>query len=110
SRTATKALDRGVAVAGALGAPRPGRAVGRASGAEDVLAEAAARVREAGSAVATEHHDGDPAGVLVDRAVDHGLLVVGNRGMTGVRRFLLGSVPNKVSHHVTADLLIVKTT
>uniref|UniRef100_UPI003517DCD2 universal stress protein n=1 Tax=Euzebya sp. TaxID=1971409 RepID=UPI003517DCD2 len=63
SRTATKALDRGVAVAGALGATVTVLAVGRASWAEDVLAEAAARVREAGIEVATEHHDGDPAGV-----------------------------------------------
>jgi len=30
--------------------------------------------------------------------------------MTGAGRFLLGSVPNKVSHHVGADLLIVRTT
>ena len=27
------------------------------------------------------------------------LIVVGNKGMTGARRFLLGSVPNKISHH-----------
>ena len=27
------------------------------------------------------------------------LIVVGNKGMTGAKRFLLGSVPNKVSHH-----------
>lgn len=37
------------------------------------------------------------------------LLVVGSVGMTGARRFLLGSVPNKISHHATKDLLIVKT-
>jgi nucleotide-binding universal stress UspA family protein len=38
------------------------------------------------------------------------LLVVGNKGMTGASRFLLGSVPNKVSHHVGKSMLIVKTT
>ena len=37
------------------------------------------------------------------------LLVVGSVGMSGARRFLLGSVPNKVSHHASTDLLIVKT-
>jgi nucleotide-binding universal stress UspA family protein len=54
---------------------------------------------------------GDPASVLiseVDRA-DADLLVVGSVGMRGARRFLLGSVPNKVSHHAPTDLLIVKT-
>jgi nucleotide-binding universal stress UspA family protein len=45
------------------------------------------------------------------RTGGYDLLVVGNRGMTGVTRFLrLGSVPNKVSHHLPCSLLIVKTT
>ena len=37
------------------------------------------------------------------------LIVVGSRGMTGAARFLLGSVPNKVSHHAPCDVLIVST-
>ena len=37
------------------------------------------------------------------------LLVVGSVGMSGARRFLLGSVPNKVSHHAPCDVLIVHT-
>jgi nucleotide-binding universal stress UspA family protein len=37
------------------------------------------------------------------------LLIVGNRGMTGVRRFMLGSVPNKVAHHAPCSVLIVDT-
>ncbi|CAN5127225.1 hypothetical protein BH23ACT9_BH23ACT9_14140 [soil metagenome] len=110
SKTATKALDKGVAVAGALGASVALVTVGRQQWAADVLAEAVDRVEAAGVTVTTEHHEGDPAAVLVERAADHGLLVLGNRGMTGARRFLMGSVPNKVSHHVAADLLIVKTT
>jgi nucleotide-binding universal stress UspA family protein len=36
--------------------------------------------------------------------------MVGNKGMTGARRFLLGSVPNKISHHAPCDVWIVKTT
>lgn len=40
---------------------------------------------------------------------DADLLVVGNRGMAGATRFLLGSVPNKVSHHAPCDVLIVHT-
>ena len=38
------------------------------------------------------------------------LIVVGNKGMTGARRFLLGSVPNKVSHHAPCSVIIVRTT
>ncbi|HYM58651.1 MAG TPA: universal stress protein [Solirubrobacteraceae bacterium] len=33
----------------------------------------------------------------------------GNRGMTGAKRFLLGSVPNKVSHHAPCSVLIIRT-
>jgi nucleotide-binding universal stress UspA family protein len=36
-------------------------------------------------------------------------VIVGNKGMTGTRRFLLGSVPNKISHHAPCSTLIVKT-
>ncbi|HEX2241066.1 MAG TPA: universal stress protein [Actinomycetota bacterium] len=55
--------------------------------------------------------DGNPPDVLVSQCeqLEADLLVVGSVGMSGARRFLLGSVPNKVSHHATRDLLIVKT-
>ena len=36
------------------------------------------------------------------------LIVVGNRGMTGARRFL-GSVPNSVAHRAPCSVLIVHT-
>ena len=36
------------------------------------------------------------------------LIVVGNRGMTGARRFL-GSVPNNVAHHAPCSVMIVRT-
>lgn len=54
---------------------------------------------------------GNPSEVLLSEteAQNADLLVVGSVGMTGARRFLLGSVPNKISHHATKDLLIVKT-
>ena len=37
------------------------------------------------------------------------LIVLGSKGMQGARR-MLGSIPNKVSHHAPCDLLIVQTT
>jgi nucleotide-binding universal stress UspA family protein len=54
---------------------------------------------------------GEAAEVLINVAEreDADLIVVGNRGMTGPTRFLLGSVPNKVSHNAPCDVLIVKT-
>ena len=55
---------------------------------------------------------GNPAEVLLAVAgeVDADLIVVGNRGMQGAARFLLGSVPNRVAHHATCSVLIVQTT
>lgn len=54
---------------------------------------------------------GEPAEMLIRVAdqEDADLIVMGNRGMTGPSRFLLGSVPNKVSHAAPCDVLIVKT-
>jgi nucleotide-binding universal stress UspA family protein len=55
---------------------------------------------------------GDPADAILDVAEENGadLIVVGNKGMTGAKRFLLGSVPNKVSHHAPCGVFIVRTT
>jgi nucleotide-binding universal stress UspA family protein len=55
---------------------------------------------------------GDPCDALISIAeqVHADLLVVGNRGMTGLKRFVLGSVPNKISHHAPCSVLIANTT
>ena len=45
--------------------------------------------------------------IAVDADCD--LVVVGNRGMSGMRRFVLGSVPNKLSHQCGTNLLIIDT-
>ncbi len=76
-----------------------------------VCEHAAARAKSAGVKVETHQVPGDAADALLDVAETVGadLLVVGNRGMSGVRRFVLGSVPNKVSHHCPCSLLIVDT-
>ena len=81
---------------------------------EDVLAtlEAAAReIRDAGVDVEVFARQGDPADAILDVAEERGsdLIVVGNKGMTGAKRFLLGSVPNKVSHHAPCSVLIIRT-
>ncbi len=81
----------------------------------DVLAmleQAAGAARAAGvQAVETFARQGDAADAILDVAEEQrcDLIVVGNRGMTGAKRFLLGSVPNRVSHHAPCSVLIVRT-
>ena len=72
---------------------------------------AVAEAKVAGVEAESHSATGDAAGALLDVAeeVDADLIVVGNRGMSGKRRFMLGSVPNKVSHHCPCDLLIIET-
>ncbi len=83
---------------------------------EDVLAMLAEARQEAVGAgveqVETFARQGDAADAILDVAEEQrsDLIVVGNRGMTGAKRFLLGSVPNKVSHHAPCSVLIVRTT
>jgi nucleotide-binding universal stress UspA family protein len=80
--------------------------------AETILKQATAAIDAADLDVQTHARVGDPASVLIDVAVETSaeLIVVGNKGMTGMARFLLGSVPNKVAHHAPCDVLIVRTT
>jgi nucleotide-binding universal stress UspA family protein len=80
---------------------------------QGVLDQEAEVVKAAGvDAVETFAREGDPADAILDVAEERGadLVVVGNKGMTGARRFLLGSVPNKVSHHAPCNVMIVRTT
>src|ERR671914_1681934 len=82
---------------------------------EDVnatLEEAAGQLKEAGFEVQTHAREGDPADAILDVAEEQkaDLIVVGNKGMTGAKRFLLGSVPNKVSHHAPCSVMIIRTT
>ena len=56
--------------------------------------------------------EGSPVDALLDVAGDENadVIIVGNRGMAGAKRFVLGSVPNAVSHHAPCHVLIVHTT
>ena len=76
------------------------------------LEAAAALAREASVPVELYARQGDPADAILDVAEEQGadLIVVGNKGMTGAKRFLLGSVPNKISHHAPCSVLIIRTT
>src|SRR5207247_3421073 len=54
---------------------------------------------------------GDPADVIVELAdrMDADLVVVGDVGMGGAKRFRLGGIADRVSHNMPCDLLIVRT-
>jgi len=56
--------------------------------------------------------EGSPVDAIIDVASEENadVIVVGNRGMSGAKRFVLGSVPNAVSHHAPCHVLIVHTT
>jgi nucleotide-binding universal stress UspA family protein len=132
SDTAEVALKRAVELASLTGAklhvvsayePSPARVGGNRPAAEaaewpvgsDFKVDAVlqrARDTVGGSGVEVEVHSpkGDAADALIEAAREHdaNLIVLGSRGMRGARR-VLGSVPNKVSHHAPCDVLIVQT-
>ena len=70
------------------------------------------RGQKEGVEAQTHPVEGDPAEAILNVAeqTKADLIVVGNKGMTGARRFLLGSVPNNVSHHAPCSVIIVRTT
>jgi nucleotide-binding universal stress UspA family protein len=76
-----------------------------------LLAAAVATAQAAGVPVQTFPRPGDPADAILDVAEerDADLIVVGNKGTSGAKRFLLGSVPNRVSHHAPCSVLIIRT-
>ena len=78
---------------------------------DHTLSQAQETVGE-GVEISVHARQGDPADAIIDVAEEVGadLIVVGNKGMTGARRFLLGSVPNKISHHAPCAVLIIRTT
>src|SRR5215216_1647778 len=78
--------------------------------AADVLARDERRFVEAGFTVEKHAREGDPAQVIIDVAdeQDADLIVVGARGSTGLRRFMLGSVSSKRAHHAPSSVLIVR--
>jgi len=78
---------------------------------EQTLDEGAGALKDSGIEVETLAREGDPADAILDVAEEKGadLIVVGNKGMTGAKRFVLGSVPNKVSHHAPCSVMIIRT-
>ena len=128
SDSASMAVSHAADLAKAMGAellvvhsyPPPRQDVGSTFGRADAFPG-----QEIGQAIlrdAEKHHgdvkmrsvlrEGNPAEALIDVADEENadLIVVGNKGMTGAKRFLLASVPNQISHHAPCNVLIVHTT
>ena len=78
---------------------------------ETLLSEVCAAIRLRDVQVTSHAVAEDPADALLQVAgeVDASLIVVGNKGMHGARRFVMGNVPNKVSHQARCNVLIVAT-
>jgi nucleotide-binding universal stress UspA family protein len=110
SPTATMAARTGAALAGAVGAPLLVLHVGDPRRGDEVLARALHDL-EGPPEIDAQTVEGDPAGRIVEVAEEEGcdLIVVGNRGMTGARRFT-GSVPSRVASRARSHVLVVKTT
>jgi nucleotide-binding universal stress UspA family protein len=82
--------------------------------ADDVQAAVARRtgrvLEEAGVEYDTRLEKGHPADRIVEVAEEghYDLIVLGSRGLSEFKRFLLGSVSDRVSHHAHCPVLIVK--
>ena len=114
SERAAGAVEEAAAIAKATGAGvHVVRAVSGPGGDPQGEAERAAETlrSEGVSEVETHVPQEDPSEALINAAEEHGadLIVVGNKGMTGAQRFLLGSVPNDVGHHAPCSVLIART-
>ena len=62
------------------------------------------------NSVKTMLAEGDPAAMIVDTAdrENPDLLIMGSRGLSGIRELFMGSVSHKVSHSARCSVLIVK--
>lgn len=86
--------------------------VAAASQAEDILDRARQHATEKGVTAEVRAVEGHPAETLIGIAEgeDIDLIAVGSVGMSGAKRFMLGNVPHRISHHAPTDLLILHTT
>jgi nucleotide-binding universal stress UspA family protein len=84
-------------------------AVSPAARVKEILARTEAELGRKGIQCSSLVDEGNPADVLVRLAEECGadVLVIGNKG---IRRRVLGSVPNSVTHNAPCSVFVVKTT
>ncbi|HEX6715189.1 MAG TPA: universal stress protein [Thermoleophilaceae bacterium] len=78
--------------------------------ADSVLTRAARQAEEKGVRAETHARESDPATAILEvaEAQEADLIVIGSRGLSGIQRFLLGSVSQKVSAHARCNVMIVR--
>lgn len=110
SATATEATRKGFELAEVTGATVTLVYVGDPLIGAIVLEQTAAD-RPGSATTLSRVEDGDPAERIVEVAGKDAadLVVVGNKGFAGARRYLLGSIPVKVAHEAPTDVLVAKT-
>ena len=123
SETAQLACDTGVELAQSLGAhvhfvtaysdasSTADEVTPERQAAQELLESTAARCGPTDGGITNHAVRGSPAATILKVAdeIDADLIVVGNRGMTGVRR-VLGSVASAVTTQAPCTVLVVKTT
>lgn len=107
SLTAHQAARHGHALAQALDARVSLIYVGDELIGDIVLRDAASRL--GGDGIERLVLKGNPSSQITNAAGDYDLLVVGNKGMTGSRRFFRKVVPDQAAHEAACDVLIAKT-
>lgn len=77
---------------------------------QELLRKISGECAPASYRLSTELLHGDPAFAILDAAVRHQaqLIVIGSRGMKAIKRFLLGSVSEKILVHASCSVLIVR--
>lgn len=78
--------------------------------AEQTVAEAKKRLEEAGVTGTVELIQGAPAEVILEysKKKDSEVIIIGSRGLGGIREFVLGSVSHNVVQHARVPVLVVK--
>jgi nucleotide-binding universal stress UspA family protein len=78
---------------------------------EALVEKSASTLRETGlgASIQTRVVEGDPAEMILTFAeeLDADLIVLGSRGLTAARRFLVGSVSTRVATHASCAVLVV---
>ena len=85
---------------------------GEETAADRVVKHAAEQLADTGLDIQVHAKVGDGSTAIVEVAEEVGadLIVVGNKGISSPKRFLLGSVPTKVATYAPCSVLIVRTT
>ncbi|MDO7907529.1 universal stress protein [Paenibacillus sp. JX-17] len=78
--------------------------------AEQTTEEAKQKLTQAGVAATVDMVQGSPAEVILDYAKEFGsdVILIGSRGLGGIREFVLGSVSHNVVQHARVPVLVVK--